>query len=88
MLPEISIFFVNKICRFNEILQDTKIKGVRYIKGSKIKIDSAVPIPVELDGDFKERYSEVNIRIIPKSLPLIVNFYKKNKKQEVADSKK
>ena len=88
MLPEISIFSLIKYAVVMKFSKITKIKGVRYIKGSKIKIDSAVPIPVELDGDFKERYSEVNIRIIPKSLPLIVNFYKKNKKQEVADSKK
>ena len=72
MLPKISLFSLIKYAVIIKLSKVTNIKGVKYIKGSEVTIDSDESIPVELDGDFRDRFSEVNIRIIPKSLPLIV----------------
>ena len=72
MLPKISLFALIKYAVVIKLSKVTNLKGVKYIQGSDIKINSSIPIPVELDGDFKDRFSEVNIRIIPKSLPLII----------------
>ena len=73
MLPEISLFSLIKYATAARLSRITKINKVKYIQGSEIKIESDKPIPIELDGDFIDRFPEVNIKIIPKSLPLIVN---------------
>ncbi len=51
-----------------------KIKGVSYLKGKKILITSDKMIPVELDGDFRGRYQQVDIEMLPHKIPLVVPF--------------
>lgn len=51
----------------------TRLQGVIYAQAKNhVLIQSEVPIPVELDGDFFERHHEVHIDVKPGILPLIV----------------
>ncbi len=51
----------------------SRLKDVIYVKAeTSVCIQSEVPIPVELDGDFFERHHEVLIENQPGTLPLIV----------------
>lgn len=72
VLPKESILALTKYLFFAKFLRVDMLKNVTYLKGQKVIIQSDIPIPVELDGDFVDRHHAVDIRLIPASVPLIV----------------
>lgn len=72
VLPKESILSLAKYLFFAKFLKIDMLKDVTYLKGQKILIQSDIPIPVELDGDFVDRHQAVDIGLIPASVPLIV----------------
>ena len=72
VLPKENILSLARYLLFAKFLRIDLLKNVLYLKGRTVRINSDKPIPVELDGDFCGRHDEVNIHIIPGSVPLIV----------------
>jgi diacylglycerol kinase family enzyme len=72
VLPKESILSLAKYLFFAKFFRIDMLKGVTYLKGQKVFIQSENPIPVELDGDFVDRHQAVDIRLIPASVSLIV----------------
>jgi diacylglycerol kinase (ATP) len=51
--------------------QVSKLPGVRQIKGKRIRIESRVPVPVQMDGDYHGT-TPVEVEIRPAAVPVIV----------------
>ena len=72
VLPRINLLSLLKYGLFSKFSRVTRLKGVTYLKGKTVDIDSKTPIPVELDGDFNGWHSHVTIKIKPGCVPLLV----------------
>ena len=72
VFPVMNFFSLLKYFLFSKFSQITRLKGVRYLKGKHIEVDSIKPIPVELDGDFNGWHSNVSIQLKPGKVPLMV----------------
>jgi diacylglycerol kinase family enzyme len=49
----------------------TTRKGVSYLKGRKVRIESAVPVPIQVDGE-AAGFTPVDIDLLPVRVPFIV----------------
>ncbi|MDA8405001.1 MAG: YegS/Rv2252/BmrU family lipid kinase [Desulfobacteraceae bacterium] len=56
------------MARFSRI---TRLKGVRYFKGRQIIITADTPVPMQLDGDFAGRFTDIHISLKPHCLPIM-----------------
>jgi YegS/Rv2252/BmrU family lipid kinase len=72
VFPSINLFSSLKYGIFSKFSRVTRLKGVKYLKGKTVEIDSKTPIPVELDGDFNGWHSHVTIQLKPGCVPLLV----------------
>ena len=72
MLPKTNLFSLLLYTVIIKLFKVTNIKGAKYFNGFEVQINSDNPIPIQLDGDFIDRYSAINIKVIPKSLPIII----------------
>ena len=71
VLPEENAAAVVKYLLYAKFFKIDLLKNVTYLQGEKIRIESDIPIPVELDGDFNGRHDRVEIGVIPASVPLV-----------------
>jgi len=71
VFPVMNLFSLLKYFLFSKFSRITRLRGVRYLKGKKIEIDSITPIPVELDGDFNGWHSHVSIQMKSGKVPLM-----------------
>ncbi len=71
IFPKISYISFVKYFLFAKFSKVTRLKSVKYLKGKRIKITSDKPIKMELDGDYADQHQEVEIELIPSSLPII-----------------
>ncbi len=72
VLPKDNFISFLKYISFAKFSRITRLKGVTYLKGKRVKITSESQIPVQLDGDYNDRYSQVDIEMLPEQVPLIV----------------
>ncbi len=72
IFPVMDLFSLLTYLLFSKFSRITRLRGVRYLKGKKIEIDSSRPIPVELDGDFNGWHSHVSIQIKSGKVPLMI----------------
>jgi len=72
VFPKDNFLSFLKYLMFAKFSRVTKLDGVSYLKGKKVRITSRVDVPVELDGDFNGRHSVVDIEIMNQQVPLVV----------------
>lgn len=72
VLPEDNLISLIKYLFFARFSRVSRLKNVKYLKGRNVKITSGAQIPVELDGDFNDRHTEVAIELLKEKVPLIV----------------
>ncbi len=72
VFPAVHLFSLLKYGLFSTFSRVTRLKGVKYLKGKTVEIDSISPIPVELDGDFNGWHHHVSIGLKPERVPLMV----------------
>jgi len=72
IFPKTDFVSVIKYFIFAKFSKITNLKNVRYYQGKNIKITSDEPVEMQLDGDYVNQHDNVEIDLIPNSLPLIV----------------
>ena len=48
------------------------VKGVKFLTGRKITIQSNGPVPIQVDGDFYGRHTRIDIELNPANYPLLI----------------
>ena len=72
VFPDVHPLSLFKYGVFSKFSRVTRLKGVKYLKGKTVEMDSTTPIPIELDGDFNGWHHHVSIRLKPERIPLVV----------------